>query len=412
MVADSALMGLAPLAKSAFDGGDLLEVRARLLDRLARDENDANALLDLSTVLHLMGHRDCGLSLQALALQLRQVYALRTPGKPAGVRLLALLVPGDLTENNALEFLVEHSDVALDLLYVGPDLPFPETLPEHDLAIVAVCESDRNRAVLEHLDRLLAHWPKPVICAPDRIAALSRDGASTLLRSAPEIVMPPTVRLDRQGLATLSGSDAVFPAAIRPVDSHKGKGLAKVDGPEAIPGYLAKRPEGEFYVTPYVDYRGPDGQFRKYRVVLIDGRPYACHMAISENWIVHYMSAKMLASAGKRAEEAEFFAGFDRGFARRHHAAFRTLAERVQLEYFGIDCAEMPDGQLLVFEVDSGMTVHAMDPVDVFPYKQPQMQKVFRAFRRMLVRKAGKRLPGDPPQVLAENLARVRSTDT
>jgi hypothetical protein len=26
-----------------------------------------------------------------------------------------------------------------------------------------------------------------------------------------------------------------------------------------------------------------------------------------------------------------------------------------------------------------------MDPVDIFPYKQPQMRKVFRAFRQMLV---------------------------
>jgi hypothetical protein len=31
------------------------------------------------------------------------------------------------------------------------------------------------------------------------------------------------------------------------------------------------------------------------------------------------------------------------------------------------------------------MTVHAMDPVDIFPYKQPQMRKVFGAFRRMLI---------------------------
>ena len=58
---------------------------------------------------------------------------------------------------------------------------------------------------------------------------------------------------------------------------------------------------------------------------------------------------------------------------------------RSELEYVGIDCGETPDGELLVFEVDSGMTVHAMDPVDLFPYKQPQMRKVFRAFRQMLI---------------------------
>ncbi len=30
------------------------------------------------------------------------------------------------------------------------------------------------------------------------------------------------------------------------------------------------------------------------------------------------------------------------------------------------------------------MIVHAVDPVDIFPYKQPQMHKVFGAFYQML----------------------------
>jgi hypothetical protein len=98
-------------------------------------------------------------------------------------------------------------------------------------------------------------------------------------------------------------------------------------------------------------------------------------------------------SAAKRAEEARFFRGFDEDFARRHHDALLSIAQRLQMEYVGIDCGETPDGALLIFEVDSGMTVHAMDPVDVFPYKQPQMQKVFRAFRQMLMDASVRRLP-------------------
>ena len=64
--------------------------------------------------------------------------------------------------------------------------------------------------------------------------------------------------------------------------------------------------------------------------------------------------------------------------------ALAALSDRLGLEYVGIDCGETPEGKLLIFEVDSGMTVHAMDGVDVFPYKQVQMKKVFRAFREML----------------------------
>jgi hypothetical protein len=388
------LIGLASLAKMAFDGADLAPLRARLLDRAAHSETDANALMDLSTVLHLMGQRECALSVQALALDIRQIYRLRCSGDPAGIRLLAIMSPGDLTENNALEFLVEGSDIALDIWYVGLDRPMPATLPDHDLAMVAVCETERNLPLLAHIGNLVKSWPRPVLCAPDRLARLSRDGACALLQSAPGIVMPHTARIDRTTLESIGRSevaittlvpDGGFPLIVRPVDSQKGHGLVKIDNPGALPGYLKTRPEGAFFVARYVDYRGKDGQFRKYRIVFIDGRPYVCHMAISGNWMVHYLSAGMREDGEKRAEEAQFFATFDDNFARRHRQALLAVAQRLELEYVGIDCGETPDGGLLIFEVDSGMTVHAMDPVDLFPYKQPQMRKVFNAFRRMLI---------------------------
>jgi hypothetical protein len=260
--------------------------------------------------------------------------------------------------------------------------------------MVAVCETDRNRALLGHIARLMKSWPRPVISAPERIARLSRDGASRLLRSAPGSVIPLTTRIDRHILEKVADSELPmkslvangrFPIIIRPVDSQKGRGLAKLDDAKAIPRYLASRPENIFYLAPYVDYRGPDGQFRKYRIALIDQRPYACHMAISDHWIVHYMNAGMRESVAKRAEEERFFATFDDDFARRHEDALQWIARKLELEYVGVDCGETSDGELLIFEVDSGMTVHAMDPPGIFPYKAPQMATVFRAFREMLI---------------------------
>ena len=388
------LMGLASLARMAFEGADLGPLRSLLVDRATHNETDANALMDLSTVLHLMGQRACALSVQGLALEIQQVFRLPGSGDSAGIRLLSFQRPGDLTENNALEFLVEGSDITLDMLYVAPDTPLPATLPDHDLAIVAVCENPRNLPLLKHIESLVKSWPRPVLCAPGRIARLSRDGACALIRSEAGVVMPVTTRIDRQTLERISRSelavatflqDGGFPVIVRPVGSQKGQGLVKLDNPDEIPFYLTARPENAFYVARYVDYRGQDGQFRKYRIVLIDQRPYVCHMAISDHWMVHYLSAGMVGNVEKQAEEEQFFDDFDNDFARRHHDALLMIAKRLELEYVGIDCGETAEGELLIFEVDSGMTVHAMDPVDIFPYKQPQMRKVFRAFRQMLI---------------------------
>jgi hypothetical protein len=107
-------------------------------------------------------------------------------------------------------------------------------------------------------------------------------------------------------------------------------------------------------------------------------------MAISDHWMIHYLNAGMMESAAKRTEEARFMAEFDRDFAVRHRAALAAIADRIGLDYVTMDCAETPDGRLLVFEAGNGMIVHAMDPPELFPYKEPQMRKVFGAFEAML----------------------------
>ena len=159
---------------------------------------------------------------------------------------------------------------------------------------------------------------------------------------------------------------------------------------EPIGPYLEGRIEEGFYLSPFVDYSDPaDGLYRKQRIALIEGRPFICHHAISEHWMVHYLSAGMVENAGRREEEARMMASFDEDFAVRHQAAFQVMAERIGLDYFAIDCAETRDGRLLLFEADVAMIVHNMDPPDLFPYKQPQMRKVFSAFTEMLKRRAG-----------------------
>jgi glutathione synthase/RimK-type ligase-like ATP-grasp enzyme len=180
----------------------------------------------------------------------------------------------------------------------------------------------------------------------------------------------------------------VFPFIVRPRGSHAGVGLAKIDDRAAIERYLGQRTEQEFFISRFVDYSDSDGLFRKYRIVFIDGRPYPCHMAIADRWDIWYLNAAMSASASKRLEEETFMRTFDLDFARRHKAALTSIAERIGLDYFTIDCAENEDGELLIFEADNTAVVHNMDPPTVFPYKPPQMRKIFDAFAAMLCRRA------------------------
>ncbi len=391
-----ALIGQARLMTMAFENVDLKPLWALLMDRAAANPNDANALMDLSTILQLFGKVEVSLAMQAQALAIQTLYRLPAEGGQAGqagIRLLALMAPGDLMTNTPLDFLLPGTDVALDMLYVSPELALPPELPEHDVLFVAIGESDRTRPLLAQIEDAVRTWPRPVVNRPERTLRTSREGASSRLAEAPGVAMPASLRIARRTLEQLAGAELAiaalpdlgrFPIIARPTDSHAGRGLAKLDDPAALAGYLEGRPESEFYVSRFIDYRGPDGQFRKYRVVLIGARPFAVHMGISEHWMIHYLNAGMAESAVKRAEEERFMSRFDEDFALRHSAAFAAVNERLGLDYLVIDCAETNDGRLLIFEVDTGAVVHAMDPTELFPYKQAQTRKVFAAFREML----------------------------
>jgi len=131
-----------------------------------------------------------------------------------------------------------------------------------------------------------------------------------------------------------------------------------------------------------------DGLFRKYRIVVVDGRPYACHMAIADRWDIWYLNADMAFSESKRREEENFMRSFDSAFAVRHQSALAAMTDRLGLDYFTIDCAENKRGELLIFEADNTAVVHNMDSPELFPYKPPQMRAIFEAFAAMLYRGA------------------------
>jgi len=389
-----AFVGLAPFLRLSIAGGDLLPYGQQMLALAGERPDDANLWMNLSLVMQCLGQRDAGLSIQAQALDLQRVYWVEASEQPARLRVLMLMVPGDLSANTPLECLLENSDIDLIFFYLSDGEPLALPVPDHDVVLVALSEADENHNVLIALEKLLADWPKPVINRPQNIPKTGREAASGLLQDAPGLLIPPTLRVSRADLEAIAVSTTRlserfeatdFPVILRPVGSHAGRDLGKMDNPEDLARYLAHVNETEFFLSRFIDYSGKDGLFRKMRVALIDGKPYACHMGVSSHWMIHYLNAGMYEEAWKREEEARFMDDFD-DFVMRHRSALDAIYQRTQLDYLCIDCAETPDGQLLIFEIDHAMVVHAMDTEAMFPYKQTHMLKVKNAFRDYLFR--------------------------
>jgi hypothetical protein len=391
------LIGLAKLAKMAFRGVDLDPIRQSLIARGLRDPADAAAYMDLSLLELFQGREQGRALLQERALKLHSLYRHEPTRAAAPLRVLAFAAPGNLMANTPIEFLVENADIILDVLYLRPGAPLPEIVPQHDIAFVAVAEADENRAMLDLLAEGIATWPRPVLNLPHRISGLTRDAASALLAPIEGVNMPVNRRVDRTDLVGFASGAQVsgaipgalsFPMIARPVGSHAGEGLEKLDDRTAVQSYLARHAQSEFFIAPFIDYRSEDGLFRKYRLALIDGEAYACHLAISSHWMIHYLNADMINNDQNRAEEANFMRDFESDFGARHQTALREIARRSGLDYLIMDCSETREGELLIFEVGTAMIVHAMDPEHIFPYKAAQMAKLFGAFQAMLRKRA------------------------
>jgi len=390
-------IGMAKLTTLAFRGTDLRPLRDELIAKVTGETAGPGDGLDLSLIIQLLGDKQIGTAIQTEVLALHQLFRSPCSAVKPKLRVLALAADIDMGGNTPIEFLLQDSGIDLMTLFVIPGVGLPSPLPEHDVAIVIASDSEECRDALRLIDEAAPRWPRPMLNSPRLVGNLDRDKLHRLLLGVEGLDIPATLCVTSAQLSGVARSAASlvdiaeelrFPVIVRPRGSHAGVGLAKIDDGAALARYLAERTEQEFFVSRFVDYASEDGLFRKYRVVFVDGRPYACHMAIADRWDIWYLNAGMSHSAAKRLEEETFMRTFDIGFARRHATALAGMADRVGLDYFTIDCAENQCGDLLVFEADNTAVVHNMDSPAVFPYKPPQMHRIFEAFAAMLVGRA------------------------
>ena len=307
-------------------------------------------------------------------------FRVRGPAHP--IRLLALCAPGDLMVNAPLDFIAPAAGATLELAFLREGR-LPASLPEHDVAMVAVSESAPS--ALQALLPLYVGWQRPILNDPALILPMSRDWLFRTLCGLPGVLAAPTWAASRTELR--AGIPGAYPVLVRPEGSHAGHGLLKLESPADLTAFLDQADGDKFYVSRFIDYRGADGWFSKYRIAFVDGAPFLCHMAASDHWMVHYLNAGMDGDPAKRAAEQCAMETFETGFAARHAMGLAAVAAAIGLDYFSIDCAESADGRLLVFEADVAAIIHSMDPPDPYPYKQVAMQRCYDAFGAMLRRR-------------------------
>lgn len=367
------------LAMRHAERGEWSIARALLEYALAVPRDRQAARFLLWEVCQALGDPDAGIAyLQAAVAE--TPLTVRQASNPQR-RVLVLNTPGDFQANLPVAMLLDEATTDLHTLWLRDPAALPTDLPEIDCVFIAIAQDHRHADALRAADALAGCIGKPVINAGHRIAATGRDAAAALLRDVPGAIVPHQMMCARAKLA----ERIAFPAIIRPRHSHAGIGLARIANHNELRVYLADQPaEDQFFSAPFIDYRSTDGQWRKFRVVFVDGRPMPFHMAIHDDWAVWYYNAGMDRDADKRVEEAAFLDDISAVFPRQAMQALQEIAARIGLDYFGLDCGLMPDGNLVVFEVETGMIVHDRPEGEVFAYRLLPAKRILTAVTAMI----------------------------
>jgi glutathione synthase/RimK-type ligase-like ATP-grasp enzyme len=147
----------------------------------------------------------------------------------------------------------------------------------------------------------------------------------------------------------------------------------------------------------YLDTRAADGKIRKYRVMMIAGRLYPAHLAVSQQWKVHYFSADMADNAAHRAEDEAFLRDMPRALGARAMSALEGIRARLGLDYAGIDFGLDAQGNVLFFEANASMTIHPPAADERWMFRREPVARILDAARNLFVERAGARatrMPG------------------
>jgi tetratricopeptide (TPR) repeat protein len=260
-------------------------------------------------------------------------------------------------------------------------------LPPFDVVFNAIGNADIADLSYPRLSRFAA--AHPMLNPPDKVLRTRRDLMPALLEGIPGLTVPRVLRLRRDevlegGLGDkLAAAGLACPVIVRPIGTQGGHGAVRVDAPEGLEA-AADTDVDAYYLIAFHDTRGPDGHFRKYRMIFVDREPFPYHLAISTQWLVHYFSADMLAAPWKREEERRFMEDPAAVLGPAGLAAVTAVARRLDLDYGGIDFTLDAEGRILVFEANATMLVHLKDDPALFPYKHEVVPRIYRAFQAML----------------------------
>ncbi|HZR74503.1 tetratricopeptide repeat protein [Bradyrhizobium sp.] len=373
------------------------EARAHYEAALKADPDHAAAHQGLGAVKSDEGDRDGAREHFRRGFRGHAVSTLPYRGSGPPIPLLQLVSSGGGNIPTA-PFLDER--VFLTTVVVADHLDPATELPPHALIFNTIGDADLCQVALAAAQRLTEKATVTVINEPAAVMRTGRLANATELANLPGVITPkvlsvPRSRLnDTAGLAWLTGHGFIFPLLLRSPGYHTGRNFVLVENAADLSAAVSELPGEELLAIEYLDARGKDGNARKYRVMMIGGKLFPLHLAISRNWKVHYFTSDMADEPDHRKEEMAFLKDMPGVLGDKAMAALHAVLARLSLDYAGIDFGLNADGDLLLFEANATMVISAPPTDDPrWAYRRGAISAAIDAVVAMIKQKAGAALP-------------------
>jgi Flp pilus assembly protein TadD len=314
------------------------------------------------------------------------VWPYRGKGRPVSLLLVLSAVGSNVPIEPAID------DKVFQKWTLAAELFDPKAdLPPHDIVFNSIGDADNCGAALAAATEILARTSVRVLNHPQRVGKTGRAENARRLGQIPGVVTPRTEAWPRDTLLASGGADALtragftWPLLLRSPGFHAGQNFVKVEVPENLQSAAASLPGASLFVIQFLDTRCEDGKIRKYRVMMVDGRLYPLHVAVSASWKVHYFSADMADRPEHRAEDEAFLTDMPRVLGPRAMRALERIREALGLDYGGIDFALDDQGAVVVFEANSTMVIPQPDQGERWMYRVAPVRRARDAVHRMLL---------------------------
>lgn len=384
-------IGHANLAYTLLKVGDAAAARDHYRKALELDPKNLESHRGLALALDALGEKQAAAEHRAAGFENNCVTTL--PYRGTGTPLRLLLLVSTTVGNISTDRFIDDRTFSISKLVV--EFYHEEVaLPPHDIVFNALGDADVCAASLEKIELLIARTDAPVVNAPGAVRRTGRIENARRLAGIPGVVaariqaFPRVVLAGPDGAKILENKGFSFPLLVRSFGFHTGYNFVRVERPGDLAAAASPLPGDELMVLDFLDARSADGKVRKYRAMFIDGAIYPLHLAISNDWKVHYFSADMSESPEHRAEDEAFLADMRGTLGPQVMQTLERVRDALGLDYAGIDFSVDSAGRVLVFEANATMVIPVPKLEEQWAYRRAPVDRIIAAAQAMLVERS------------------------